>query len=65
MYIAAAVCLWFLKAWKVGELERIAAAEHRPVSQLDPVAAVDAPESEGTGAPQTTYLNRLFRWRKV
>ena len=27
MYIGAAACLWFLRAWKVGELEAAAAAD--------------------------------------
>ena len=26
IYIASAVCLWFVRAWKIGQLEQLAAA---------------------------------------
>jgi len=65
MYIAAAWCLWFLKAWKVGQLERIAAKESEATSQVDPVEAANIPEPQGIPDPRSSYLKRMLRWRKV
>jgi hypothetical protein len=61
MYIAAAFCLWFLKAWKIGELERVAALKTKPVDLKDTVAEspVDAE------VPSSSFLTRMLVWRKV
>ncbi|KAL8657686.1 MAG: hypothetical protein Q9226_001662 [Calogaya cf. arnoldii] len=34
MYIAAAVCMWFLRAWKIGEIEKIAAANGKSPAEV-------------------------------
>jgi len=65
MYIAAAACLWFLKAWKVGQLESIAEAEKRAPGAVDPVEACDAPAEEQHGRARTPFLKRMLIWRKV
>lgn len=63
MYIAAALCLWFLKVWKLGELERIAAAENKP---LDNVDTANTPSVDVSGVQlKSSVVNRLLRWQKV
>ncbi|KAF2422598.1 MFS general substrate transporter [Tothia fuscella] len=61
MYILAAICLWFLKGWKVGELERAAALEKRAVDQVDLVS--DSPVNKT--AHVSPLLKRMIRWRVV
>jgi hypothetical protein len=63
MYIAAALCLWFLKAWKLGEMERVAAAEHKPLDQVD--AANTSSVDISSAKPTSSVVNRLLRWQKV
>ncbi|KAL9029733.1 MAG: hypothetical protein Q9196_002054 [Gyalolechia fulgens] len=38
MYIAAALCMWFLKAWKVGQIERIASVEGKSPTEISMMA---------------------------
>lgn len=63
MYVAAALCLWFLKVWKLGEIERVAALEHKPLDQVDPAntSAVDVSATR----PKSSVVKRLLRWQKV
>ena len=67
MYIAGAVCLWLLKAWKVGDLERKATIEQRSKGNLDlsktrKEEAVDEEEQKRT---KSSFLKRLVVWKKV
>ncbi|KAE9974196.1 hypothetical protein BLS_005172 [Venturia inaequalis] len=63
MYIIAALCLWFLKAWKLGEMERVAAVEHRSMDQLD---AVNTSAVDISGVrTKSSVISRLLRWQKV
>ncbi|KAL2354064.1 major facilitator superfamily domain-containing protein [Cryomyces antarcticus] len=50
MYIAAAICVWFLRAWKIGELEEIAAAEGRDPKGINVVTALPIAEASNTYA---------------
>jgi hypothetical protein len=61
MYIAAAFCLWFLKAWKIGELERVAALEKKPTDQVD--AITESPVD--VNVKISPFLKRMIVWRKV
>jgi len=63
-YVAASLCLWVLKAWKVGELERMAAAEKRPMDQTEAVH-MSWTEPHSFEKPSSSFACRLFRWRKV
>lgn len=69
MYIGAALCLWFLRAWKVGQLEELAAVAEKRMENTDP--AIE-PLSEGArrsrslrGSVRTSFVKRMFRWQKV
>lgn len=72
MYLAAAVCVVFLRGWKIGELEYV--AERRGVD----VAAVDAVKMETEAAGETEDVRSLasrtarrrmwvdlWKWKKV
>ncbi|MCJ1243788.1 hypothetical protein MMC30_000985 [Trapelia coarctata] len=67
MYIAAAMCMLFLRAWKVGELEELAAEEGKTVANIDPLE----PQSEGENTAhgsikaKSSVLKRLLQWKRV
>ncbi|KAF2668021.1 putative MFS transporter [Microthyrium microscopicum] len=64
MYIAAACCLWILKAWKVGQLERLAASDHLNPTQINPVQ--EDLDGRGDDTVQVSpFVKRLIKWRKV
>ena len=68
MYVAAAVCMWFLRVWKIGQMEQIAAEqEKRPedvnAASAEPIgdqAIVLAAKRQSSG-----ILKRLFIMKKV
>jgi hypothetical protein len=57
MYIGAAVSLWMVRAWKIGELEKQAA--------IDGKGEGDATRSVPDGFKRSTFAKRLIAWRKV
>lgn len=58
MYIAAGLCLVWVKAWKVGELERADTVMEKQI--------LGNSSSLGAGAAITSpLLKRVFAWRRV
>ena len=67
MYIAAALCMWFLRAWKIGELEQLAAEQGQSVQAIDAVEshAFEKPPSQVSRPAKSSVLKRLFMWKRV
>lgn len=70
MYIGAAGCMWFLRAWKIGQLEKTASEQGKSLNEVDvsftePAAA----ESEArVGAPpviKSSLATGLIAWKRV
>jgi len=57
MYIGAAVCLWVVRTWKIGEDEAAEAAGEKNVNGTAQVAA--------TAQPKSSFVARMFMIRKV
>jgi hypothetical protein len=57
MYIGAAVCLWMVRTWKIGEDEENAAAAAK--GDVDPALA------EGGSFQRSPFVKRMFMIRKV
>jgi hypothetical protein len=57
MYIGAAVCLWLVRTWKIGDLERKAAAS----AQIPSRGQHHVPGN----VKMTPFVNRLFVWQRV
>lgn len=55
MYVAAALCMWWVRAWKIGELERVAFGKQKAIEG----------GSNLEGANLTPFGKRLFAWKKV
>lgn len=70
MYLGAAVLLWLVRAWKIGELEEVAAKAQVDERQVDPVTEGIIGD-QADGAPvsgevrKTSFARRLFMWRRV
>ena len=54
MYIGAAVFLWLVRTWKIGEMQENEAASGK--TEGVPVAG---------SIQKSPFINRLFMWRKV
>lgn len=68
MYVAAAVCMWFLRFWKIGQIEQIAAEQKRMPEEIDAASAelVDGRTiSFATQIYESGIIKRLFVWKKV
>lgn len=67
MYIGAAVFLWLVRAWKIGEMEKEAAVLHTDVGHVDPVAVLSQDEQRVAvaKAPVTSFMKRMLVWTKV
>lgn len=69
MYIAGATSVWFLRAWKIGEMEQIAAEQEKEPDQVD--AVMDEPlrgqlgEASRRLNPKSSLMKRLFALKKV
>lgn len=63
MYIAGALCLVFLRGWKLGELEELAAMRAQRDGQLEVVEA-ESPK-QALQAGRRTMLKHIWKWRKV
>ena len=57
MYIGAAVFLWLVRAWKIGDLEEKAAAAGKSESNA-------ATGDQGT-LYKTPFIKRMLMWQKV
>jgi len=68
MYLAAAVCMWFLRAWKIGQIEQTAAENEKRPEDIDPTATepVDTQAvSSVLRVSRSNIFRRLLRWEKV
>lgn len=69
MYVAASICLWILRAWKIGDLEGIAATEQgKGPEEGNTILSADPPEmaSQFTSeAVKSSLRRRLFQWKRV
>ena len=68
MYVAAALCMWFLRAWKIGQIQQVAAEQEKAPGDVDAVSA-PAPESSTHSATPTRaksrIVKRLLAWKRV
>ena len=69
MYLAAALCMWGLRGWKIGQLEAIAAGQQKK-SAADVDVNVDDVGLESQTAtdeiqPRSDFVKRLFTWKRV
>jgi hypothetical protein len=66
MYIAAAMCMWFLRAWKVGELEELAAEEGKAMANVDPLEPQRGDEmTHRSMKAKSSLLKRLLKWKRA
>ena len=68
MYTAAAMCMWFLRAWKIGEIQRMAVEREKRPENFDPVSTQLSDQlavSPSSKKYRSGILKQLFAWKKV
>ena len=68
MYIAAGVCMWLLRVWKIEQIEQIAAEQEKRSEDI-PAASAE-PVDDGTNFPKEkrsrgASLKGVLMWKKV
>ena len=69
MYVASAICMWFLRAWKIGEIEMIAAEQKKAPEEIgvnlhEPHEVTLATASRSRTS-KSSIVKRLFAWKRV
>lgn len=67
MFIGASLFMWALRAWKIGQMEIAAATQNKPIRDVDATQAggMDGLISATPSTPPSTFVRRLFVWKKV
>jgi HAMP domain-containing protein len=71
MYIVAALCLWFLRAWKIKEVEKIENEREQLSAQQLGVVGKTPPQLARTNSRVTSVKSTiktakgLFAWKRV
>lgn len=66
MYVAAAICMLLLRAWKIGQIETIVEPEGKSASEVGAMTVVSDHEFRHFGTPETgSIVRRLYAWKKV
>jgi MFS family permease len=67
MYIASAICLYFVRVWKIGQLEALAAEIGRPGAIIDASEArtLERTITKESMARRSGVLKRIVTWKRV
>ena len=66
MYIAAAICGWLLRTWKISEIERTAWEKEDRSDNIDMVNSVPTGDMIGRAKrPSSNFVKSLLMWKKV
>ena len=58
MYVAAAVCMWVLRAWKIRQIQQVG-------SQDEKAPAADPVDDQSSTEAEMSILRCLLAWKKV
>lgn len=69
MYVVSAISMWFLRAWKIGEIEQIAAEQGKAPEEVNATPSefqgqTPAPEPL-RGTVKSSIVKRLLAWKRV
>ncbi|CAF9910590.1 MAG: hypothetical protein HETSPECPRED_010110 [Heterodermia speciosa] len=67
MYVGAATSMWLLRAWKIGQIERVASEQEKLREEVEVLSAQGTAEfPSGSASVVTSSLaRRLFAWKRV
>jgi hypothetical protein len=70
MYIAAAICMWFLRAWKIGEIEKMEMTKSGQESRDDDILPRERPDfsrhpSRISVKSKMQAARGLWSWQRV
>lgn len=68
MYIAAGLCMWFLRGWKIQQIEQITAEKEKRPEDID-AAFAETIDDRAVCLPEkiskSSLLKSFFTWDKV
>ncbi|WPG99207.1 Hypothetical protein R9X50_00201800 [Acrodontium crateriforme] len=64
MYLAATICLIFLRGWKIGELNETARLKGLAAEDIDAVTS-DGDQEDAAKAGRRSMVTNCWKWRKV
>jgi hypothetical protein len=65
MYLGAAVLLWLVRAWKIGDLEEKAAMARRG-TVAEGIFGQDERNASAAGkVEKSAFIKRVFMWQRV
>lgn len=65
MYVGAAICMFLLRAWKIGQLEQLAAELEKAPGEEN-VLVIESAAGSGRPLPaRSSIVKRLVAWRRV
>ena len=65
MYIAAALCMWFLRAWKIGQIENIASAEGKSPTEVGVMDVEPSCQRAVSNNSRSSIFRRLWAGKRV
>jgi len=69
MYIVAALCMWVLRTWKIGQLEQVVAEQEKSANNTDAVVVEPStdlsPNSTSRTKAKSSIVKRLLAWKRV
>ena len=67
--MASATSMWFLRAWKIGEIERIAASQGKSPAEVNATSSEPGDATlvatSGSRTAKSSIVKRLFAWKRV
>ena len=67
MYMGAASCMWLLRAWKIGQVEKLASEQEKLPEEIDVLSAEGVAEfpSRSPSVVTSSFARRLIAWKRV
>ncbi|MCJ1284779.1 Tubulin beta chain (Beta tubulin) [Xylographa opegraphella] len=67
MYIAAAICMWFLRGWKIGQLQQLAKVKGEGLENTDTIQMEPGDDlpSGRLHYEESNILRRMIAWKRV
>lgn len=57
--------MWFLRAWKIGQIESTAAAEGKSPAEVSGMSFEPGQHPIQSLGPRSSVFRRLFAWKRV
>ena len=67
--MASAICMWFLRAWKIGQIETTTTELEKSPEEVDVIShepqEITLATTSRTAIVRSSVVKRLFAWKRV